>query len=153
MLFVFWIYPDLYILLANNQISPLIVIFTNLYGMYLHFLLKQLAIFRPSAHKQIIQSLRFVIYSPIWDYYPFDLIFNVTPNDRKILNWSISQIKLRTWVPPPPVYSVVRVARSLVFCVVYCRLLFVLLSLFLWPYIVLSVFRCTDNLLVSSNSS
>ena len=31
------------------------------------------------------------------------------------------------------IYNGVRVARSLVFCVVYCRSLFVLLSIFFWP--------------------
>ena len=33
----------------------------------------------------------------------------------------------------PLVFSGVRVARSLIFCVVYCRWLFVLLSFFFWP--------------------
>ena len=33
----------------------------------------------------------------------------------------------------PPVFSGVRVARSLVFCVMFCRLLFVILSFFIWP--------------------
>ena len=33
----------------------------------------------------------------------------------------------------PPVFSGVRVARSLVFCVVFCRSLFVLLPFFIWP--------------------
>ena len=33
----------------------------------------------------------------------------------------------------PLVYNEIRVARSLVFCVVFCRVLFVLLYFFLWP--------------------
>jgi len=36
------------------------------------------------------------------------------------------------------VFSVVRVARSLVFCVMFCRSLFVLLSFFFWPSYCLS---------------
>jgi hypothetical protein len=54
----------------------------------------------------------------------------------------------------PPDFSGVRVARSLVFCVMFCRLLFVLLSLFFWP-LTLFVhlrFMASDYLpLVSSN--
>ena len=38
----------------------------------------------------------------------------------------------------PPVCSGVRVARSVVFCVVFCRSLFVLLSFFFWPLCCLS---------------
>jgi hypothetical protein len=34
----------------------------------------------------------------------------------------------------PHVFSGVRVARSLVFCVVFCRLLFFVWSFFFWPY-------------------
>ena len=41
----------------------------------------------------------------------------------------------------PPVFSKVRVARSFVFDVVFCKSLFVFLSLFLSP-IVLSILRC-----------
>ena len=33
----------------------------------------------------------------------------------------------------PPVFSVVHVTRSLVFCVMFCRSLFVLLYFFFWP--------------------
>ena len=33
----------------------------------------------------------------------------------------------------PLVYNEIRVARSLVFCVVFCRVLFVLLYFFIWP--------------------
>ena len=67
-----------------------------------------------------------------------------------------------------PGFSGVRVARSLVFCVVFCRSLFVLLSFFFWPLCFLSFFdlrilitslwylRFTDSdylPLLSSNSS
>ena len=38
----------------------------------------------------------------------------------------------------PPVFSGVRVDWSLVFCVVFCRSLFVLLSFFFWPLCCLS---------------
>ena len=38
----------------------------------------------------------------------------------------------------PPVFSGVRVARAIVFCVVFCRSLFVLLSSFLWSLSCLS---------------
>ena len=55
---------------------------------------------------------------------------------------------------PSSAFSGVRIARSLVFCAVFCRSLFVPLCLFLWPWCCLSF-----NLwiliahLVSSNSS
>jgi hypothetical protein len=53
------------------------------------------------------------------------------------------------------VFSGVRVALSLVFCVVFCRSLFVLLSFFFWPLYCLFVFdlRTLITPLVSSNSS
>ena len=40
----------------------------------------------------------------------------------------------------PPVFSGVRVDWSLVFCVVFCRSLFVLLSFFFWPLCCLSFY-------------
>jgi hypothetical protein len=40
----------------------------------------------------------------------------------------------------PPISSVVRVTRSLVLCVMFCRSLFVLLCLFFWPLCCLSFF-------------
>jgi hypothetical protein len=43
-----------------------------------------------------------------------------------------------------PVFSGVRVTRSFVFCIVFCRSLFVLLFFFLLA-IALSVLRFTDN--------
>ena len=55
-----------------------------------------------------------------------------------------------------PVFSGVRVARSLVFCVVFCRSLFVLLSFFPLLIVLSLLLRLTgsDYLpLVSSNSS
>ena len=42
----------------------------------------------------------------------------------------------------PPVFSEVCVARSFVFCVMFCRSLFVLLSLFFWP---LCCLWCTES--------
>ena len=39
-----------------------------------------------------------------------------------------------------PSFNGARVARSLVFCVVFCRSLFVLLSIFFWPLCCLSLF-------------
>jgi hypothetical protein len=55
----------------------------------------------------------------------------------------------------PTVFSGVRVARSLVFRVVFSRLLFVLLFFFFWPVCCLSFFdlRIQITPLVSSNSS
>jgi len=47
----------------------------------------------------------------------------------------------------PPMISVVRVARSLVFCVVFCRSLFVLWSLFFWSLCCLSFGHCVVCLL------
>jgi hypothetical protein len=41
---------------------------------------------------------------------------------------------------PSPVFIVVRVAWSLVFCVIFCRSLFVLLSFFIWPLYCISFF-------------
>ena len=54
-----------------------------------------------------------------------------------------------------PVISEVRFARSLVFCVKFCRSLFVLLFLFFWALSYLSFFdlRILITPLVSSNSS
>jgi len=54
-----------------------------------------------------------------------------------------------------PDFSGVRVTRSLVFCVVFYRSLFVLLSFFFWPLCCLSFFdlRILITPLVSSNSS
>ena len=49
------------------------------------------------------------------------------------------------------IFSVVHVARSLVFCVLFCRLLFVPLFFFLWPLFV-HRFAASDYL-VSSNFS
>jgi len=50
-------------------------------------------------------------------------------------------------------FSVVRVTRSLLFCVVFCRSLFVLLSNFFWPLCCLSFFdlRLLIIPLISSN--
>ena len=54
----------------------------------------------------------------------------------------------------PPVFSGVCVTRSLVFCVVFCRSLFVLLSLFTWPLCCLFFdLRIIITPLISSNSS
>jgi len=55
----------------------------------------------------------------------------------------------------PPVFSGVRVTRSLVLCVVFCRSLFVLLYFFLWPLCCLSFFDLRNLItpLVSSNFS
>ena len=52
-------------------------------------------------------------------------------------------------------FSGVRVIRSLISCVVFCRSLFILLSLFHWPLCFLLFFhlRILITLLVSSNSS
>ena len=55
----------------------------------------------------------------------------VTLVDRELLT-------LPEHMSSPPVFSRVRVARSLVFCVVFCRSLFVLLSVFFWPLCCLS---------------
>jgi len=53
-----------------------------------------------------------------------------------------------------PVFSGVRVTRSLVLCVMFCRSLFVLLSLFFRPLCCLSFdLLILINPLVSSNSS
>ena len=58
------------------------------------------------------------------------------------ITWFVTRVIIRlaplvtsgegTVLPPPPGFSGFCVAGSLVFCVVYCRLLFVLLSLFFW---------------------
>ena len=51
----------------------------------------------------------------------------------------------------PAVFSEVRIDRSVVFCVVFCRLLFVLLFYFLWPLYCLSFIDL--QLLISSHFS
>ena len=55
----------------------------------------------------------------------------------------------------PPVFTGVRAAQSLVFCVVFCRSLFVLLVFFCWPLCCLSFvdLQIMITPLVSSNSS
>ena len=50
----------------------------------------------------------------------------------------------------PPSFSGVRVARSLVFSELFCRSLFVLLTLFIWPLYCLSFFDLRFIPLVSS---
>ena len=52
-----------------------------------------------------------------------------------------------------PVVTGVRVARTIVFCVMFCRSLFVLLSVFFWPLYCLSFLdiRLQITTLVSSN--
>ena len=51
----------------------------------------------------------------------------------------------------PPVFSGVRVARSLVFSVLFCRSLFVILSLFIWPLYCLFFFKLQVRSLLSSS--
>ena len=41
---------------------------------------------------------------------------------------------------PPPIFSGARVARSLVFCVMFCKSLFIYLSFFFWSLYCLSFF-------------
>ena len=55
----------------------------------------------------------------------------------------------------PPVFSCIRVACSLVFCLVFCRSTFFLLSFFFWPLYCLSYFdiRFLVTPLVPSNNS
>jgi len=82
------------------------------------------------------------------------------------ISYLINQVTLPEHLSSPPVFSGVRVTRSLVLCVMFCRSLFVLFVLFLLAIvlsvlfllaIILSVlFRFTDSdylPLVSSNSS
>lgn len=68
-------------------------------------------------------------------------------------NWNYLPFR-NTWVHP---WSVVRfiIARSLVFCVKFCRSLFVLLALFFWVLCCLSFYdlRLLITPLVSSNTS
>jgi hypothetical protein len=62
---------------------------------------------------------------------------------------------LPEYLSSPPVFSGVRVTRSLVLCVMFCRSLFVLLSVFFRPLCCLSFFDLQFLItpLVSSNSS
>jgi hypothetical protein len=59
---------------------------------------------------------------------------------------------LPEYLSSPTVFNGVHVARSLVFCVVFCKMLFVLLSFFFWPLYCLSFFdlRLLITSLVSS---
>ena len=59
------------------------------------------------------------------------------------------------YLSSPPVFSVVRVTRSLVLCVMFCWSLFVPLSFFFWPLHCLFFFvlQILITSLVSSNSS
>ena len=81
----------------------------------------------------------------------WEQIFNRLPRQlltRHVLPfWS-------AWVPPPPVFSGVRVAPSLVFCLMFCRSLFVFFYFFFWPLCCLFFdIRILITILVSSNSS
>ena len=78
------------------------------------------------------------------------------------IQWIFTGVTCRTGIGYPygaheftAGFSVVRVTRSLVFCVVFPGSLFVLLSFFLWPLCCLSFFdlRILITSLVSSNSS
>jgi hypothetical protein len=64
-------------------------------------------------------------------------------------------LTLPEYLSLPPVFGGVRVARSLVFCVVFCRSLFVLLFLFLLAIVFSVLLRTTysDYRFWSSNSS
>ena len=54
----------------------------------------------------------------------------------------------------PSLFNRVRVARPLIFCVVFCRSMFILLFFFFWPLYYLSVvLRLLITLLISSNFS
>jgi hypothetical protein len=54
----------------------------------------------------------------------------------------------------PGFFGEVRVARTIVFCVVFCRVLFVIVSLFIWPLHCISfALRLLITLLVSSHFS
>ena len=70
---------------------------------------------------------------------------------RKLLNQRLRTVKLKS---STPVFSGVRVTRSLVFYVVLCISLFVLLSFFFWPLCCLSFsdLRILIIPLISSNS-
>jgi hypothetical protein len=54
-----------------------------------------------------------------------------------------------------PVFSGVRVARSLLFCIMFCRSLFIRLYFFFWPFCCLSFFdlRLLVTSLISLNFS
>jgi hypothetical protein len=82
--------------------------------------------------------------------YPIELEIQDTTDiltyaSKLTVTWRFSVVKQELLTLPehmnsPPVFSGVRVARSLVFCVVFCRSLFVLFLL----AIVLSIHRCTN---------
>jgi hypothetical protein len=111
-----------------------------------------------NSAEEMISNIQFIVIQPIaqcWCYI------------KTILQWT----QQRIWCPisssssfspllvlhlsSPPVFREVRVARSWVFCVVFCRWLFVLLSFLLWPLCCLFFFdlRILITSLVSSNSS
>jgi hypothetical protein len=62
-------------------------------------------------------------------------------NFKKGASLHTSLFTLLEYLSSPSVISGIRAARSLVFCVEFCRSLFVLLSLFFWPLCFLFLFR------------
>ena len=62
----------------------------------------------------------------------------VTRETRPVVLVKHEHITLPEHLSSPPVYSGIRVVRSVVFCVVFCRSLFVPLSFFFWPLCCLS---------------
>ena len=94
---------------------------------------------------------------------------SVVESDNAILHTLISNLHYLTWarrVPliklelptlpkhlsSPPVFNGVRVTRSLVLCVLFCRSLFAILSFFFWPLYCLSFFD-VRNMITPSVSS
>jgi len=72
-------------------------------------------------------------------------------NTRRV---PLVSLPLRERLRSPPVFSEIRVVRSLVFCGMFCNSLFVLLSFFFWPVCFLSFdLQILITLLISSNSS
>ena len=63
----------------------------------------------------------------------------VTRVTRRVSHVEQERLTLPEQTSSPMVVSVVRGARTLVFCVIICRLLFVLLSFFIWPLYCLSI--------------
>ena len=85
-----------------------------------------------------VENLFCIDFSNIWQkiYVKFQELFTIQEHLRS-----------------HPVFSGVRVTRCLVFCVLFCRSLFVIMSFFFWQLSVLLPFFPSDYPLVSSNLS
>ena len=72
--------------------------------------------------------------------FPYQMMFVLFSRNMTGVTCGVRLLTLSEHLGSPPVFSGVRVTRSLVLCVVFCRLLFVPLSFFFWLLCCLAFF-------------